>query len=79
MKIHVRQFNDAGHEDIPACAENARHYKHLPHEFVLSAKEFRVADRSTLCAHCVDQYLIIRNRQRKAKGLPPVQTPFEGF
>ncbi len=79
MKIHVRRFKDAGHEDTPACAENARGYKHLPADRVLSAKEFRAAPAAERCQHCENLYLIIRNKQRKAKGLAPVATAFEGL
>jgi len=78
MKIHVRRFNDQGHEDVPACAENARGYDHLPGQ-VVSAKEFRKVAPDQRCAHCENLYLIIRNKQRRAKGLPLVSSPFEGL
>lgn len=79
MKIHVRFSNTEAQATIPACAFNARHYKQLPGNFVKSPKEFRAAAPADRCAHCEQKYMEIRNKQRKAKGLPPVKTPFEGL
>ena len=79
MKVHVRKGTGNGCDDIPACAFNARHYKHLPSEYVKSPKEFRATAAEQRCQHCEQKYLEIRNRQRKAKGLPPVKTAFEGL
>lgn len=79
MKIHVRKGTGNGCDSIPACAFNQRRYKHLPSNFVVPPKEFRAAPASDRCAHCENQYLIIRNRQRKEKGLPPVKNAFEGL
>jgi hypothetical protein len=39
---------------------------------VLPWDQFKVMDNAMLCAHCIDTALIVRNRQRKAKGLAPV-------
>lgn len=79
MKVHVRKGTGNNCDNIPVCAMNARHYKHLPNEFVKSPKEFRQAASEDRCQHCMDLYLINRNKQRKAKGLPPVATAFEGL
>lgn len=79
MKIHVRKGTGNGCDTIPACAFNARGYKHLPQNFVVSPKEFRAAKDCDRCAHCMDQYLIVRNKQRKENGLEPVKAAFEGL
>lgn len=79
LKTHVRLSNTEAQSTIPACAFNARHYKQLPGHYVKSPKEFRAAPAEERCAHCEQKYMEIRNRQRKAKGLPPVSTPFEGL
>ena len=79
MKMHVRKGTGNGCDDIPVCAFNSRRYKHLPQEHVLSPKEFRTVDSEHRCAHCSDLYLVIRNAQRKAKGLPPVNSAFENL
>lgn len=79
MKVHVRKGTGNGADTIPACAFNSRHYKHLPADYVVSPKEFRAVEDCQRCFHCVDQYLIVRNRQRKEKGLAPVHTAFEGL
>lgn len=80
LKIHVRKGTGNGCDDIPLCGfNNARGYRHLPASVVKSAKEFRETDSEKRCQHCENLYLIHRNRQRKAKGKPPVKTAFEGF
>jgi hypothetical protein len=79
LKIHVRLSTTDEQSNIPACAFNARNYSHLPSANVKSPKEFRAAPSEDRCAHCEARYMVIRNKQRKAKGLPPVSTPFEGL
>jgi len=79
MKVHVRKGIGNGCDNIPVCAFNARNYKHLPGEFVKPPKEFRNTPAEQRCQHCEHKYLEIRNKQRKAKGLPPVATAFEGL
>ena len=89
MKYHVQRgtSKETG-LPMPACAvkgvygsptKNSRHYGGLSAEYVKSPKEFRNVPQEDRCAHCMDQYLIFRNQQRKAKGLPPVSSPFEGL
>tara|TARA_B110000503_G_scaffold104252_1_gene155543 strand:+ start:413 stop:724 length:312 start_codon:yes stop_codon:yes gene_type:complete len=45
---------------------------------VVSWEEFQAVAPGNRCAHCVGAGLVIRNRQRVAKRLPPVKTLFEG-
>lgn len=77
MKVHCRLTKDK--PNIPCCAFNNRNYKELPNEFVKSPQEFRKVPTEERCQHCCDRYLIVRNKQRKAKGLDPVSTAFEGL
>ena len=44
---------------------------------VVSWDEFQAVNPADRCAHCVDMGLVVRNRQRQAKGLQPVKTLFE--
>lgn len=80
MKIHARKGTGNGCDDIPLCGfNNSRGWRHLPIQFVKGAKDFRMTPSSERCALCEDLVLIIRNKQRKEKGLEPVLTPFEGL
>lgn len=79
MKVHVRKGTGNGCDDIPLCGfNNSRGWKHLPQQFVKSAKDFRQANSEDRCQLCEEKYLIARNAQRKVKGLPPVVSAFEG-
>lgn len=79
MKIHVRRSTTEHQANIPACAFNARNYDRLPSQFVKGPKEFRAVPSSDRCQHCENKYMEVRNMQRKAKGLQPVSSPFEGL
>jgi hypothetical protein len=79
VKTHVRKVGNEASKDVPLCVfSNGRRarYHHLGASVVV-AKDFRTA--SDRCQLCEQAYLVERNRQRKAKGLPPVQHPFEGL
>lgn len=80
MKTHVRKGTGNGADTVPLCAfNNARTWHHLPAQFVKAPKDFRKAPQEDRCELCEAAYLRVRNVQRKAKGLPPVSTPFEGL
>jgi hypothetical protein len=86
-KIHLRRTKEENEVVIAACATNphikgARRNGRNTYQFMASEvvgwNEFKTMDRSQLCAHCIEAALVIRNRQRKAKGLPPITHAFEG-
>jgi hypothetical protein len=78
MKLHAR-INTAT-PNTPLCSyQNFRDYKDLPQGNVLSPSDFRNADATCRCMLCEDLYLIQRNKQRLAKGLPKVASAFEGL
>lgn len=77
MKIHVRKGTGNGFDHRPLCACNNRHYDQLP-GYVVTPAQFRMTPDADRCRHCQDNYLEMRNAQRKVKGLPPVKTAFEG-
>lgn len=80
MKIHARKGTGNGCDDIPLCGfNNSRGWRHLPIQCVKGAKDFRMTPSADRCALCEQEVLHVRNRQRKAKGLEPVDTPFEGL
>jgi hypothetical protein len=60
----VRHNSRATYRTIPEC------------QIVRSLGEFEAIEASERCAHCVDRGLIVRNRQRAAKGLPKVDSLF---
>lgn len=78
-KLHMTYVTKG--QDKPSgaayCGNNNRGYKFGLR--VAMAKEFRAAPLADRCAHCEQIYLDLRNKQRKAKGLAPVATPFEGL
>ncbi len=79
-KTHARKGTGNGCDNIPLCGfNNSRAWRELPSKFVVGAKEFRATSSVDRCALCVQEVLHVRNAQRKAKGLDPVSTPFEGL
>ena len=75
MKTHLTYRVNGEPTGAAICGNNSRGYKYGLR--VLAPREFRNApDR---CAHCEREYLVMRNRVRKTKGLPPVSSPFEGL
>lgn len=57
-------------------ANNRKTYQFMASEIV-GYDDFKNVPTIDRCAHCMDAGLIIRNRQRKAKGLTPVTHLFE--
>jgi len=52
-------------------------YQSIPQSHILPIKELKELPTDEVCSHCLDMGLITRNRQRKAKGLEPVDHLFE--
>jgi hypothetical protein len=52
-------------------------YADIPQANIVSFEKFKTIDASDRCAHCCAAGLLVRNRQRKAKGLDPVKSLFE--
>jgi hypothetical protein len=78
MKIHARI--NSNEPNSPLCGyRNARRYDTLPLGSVVSPKEYRKVSDECRCQLCDDKFLIVRNRQRREKGLAPVSSPFEGL
>jgi hypothetical protein len=85
-KIHLRRNKNPEIMEVAACATNPysqkifrnqrTSYQSMSSEIV-SWEAFKATPADERCAHCVEAALVIRNRQRKAKGLPPVETPFD--
>lgn len=80
-KIHLRRNVVSDRPARAACATNpyipqARRNQRSSYQFmaseIVSWEQFRTLDSKLLCSHCLDACLVIRNRQRKAKGMPPV-------
>jgi len=83
-KVHLRRNKNhhiAEIGTIAACATNphlskARRNARQTYQFMASEvvgwDQFKTMDSSLLCSHCLDACLTIRNRQRKAKGMPPI-------
>lgn len=86
-KIHLLRNANREIKIVTACATNPhvnntfrnarKTYANIPSACVVSWGEFKTTPAADRCAHCVEAALIIRNRQRKAKGLKPVATAFE--
>lgn len=51
-------------------------YKFMASE-VVSFEDFKNVPAADRCAHCMDRGLIVRNRQRREKGLAPVAALFD--
>lgn len=76
-KVHLTYRINGVETGAAYCGNNQRGYKYGLK--VMFAQEFRQQPAVDRCAHCEQIYLDLRNKQRKAKGLPPVATPFEGL
>ena len=80
-KIHLRRNKDITKATVTACASNPyvakaarngrRTYQFMASE-VVGWDQFSTTDSRLLCAHCMDAALVIRNRQRKEKGMPAI-------
>lgn len=57
-------------------SNNRATYKFMASE-VVGFNEFKNVADADRCAHCMDRGLIVRNRQRREKGLPPVSHLFD--
>jgi len=75
MKVHLTYKVKGEITGAALCGNNNRGYKYGL--TVMLPRDFRNAKNR--CAHCEREYLVQRNRIRKAKGLPLVSTPFEGL
>lgn len=86
MKVHVRA-NSTG-TPFSICAakllsggkvtkNNRQKRTSIEQGRIVSFSEFKLLESEAHCMNCVDQALIQRNRQRRAKGLPPVKSLFE--
>lgn len=85
-KIHLRRNKDENAAPLAACASNpyvakARRNQRTTYQTMVSEivawKDFVNTPAADRCAHCVDAGLVIRNRQRAAKGLAPLASLFE--
>ena len=78
MKTHLTYKVDGNSTSTGAarCGNNNRNYKFGL--TVVETKDFRNVDSVKRCAHCVDIYLVERNKIRRKKGLSPVSSAFEG-
>jgi len=85
-KIHLRRNKNVELASIAACATNpninkARRNGRNTYQFMASEivgwEQFKNVPAADRCAHCVDAALVIRNRQRKAKGMSPITDAFE--
>ncbi len=91
MKYHLRANKGTnGQQYYSRCAArttsaskvNRNHrdvYQNIQQERIVQAFDFKDVPADQRCAHCMDQGLIARNAQRRAKGLPPVKHLFEGY
>lgn len=77
MKTHLTYRVGGKETGAALCGNNRRGYKYGLK--VAFAKEFRNLPKRERCLHCESLYLQERNKVRAAKGLAPVQTPFEGL
>lgn len=86
-KIHLRRNKMISTTEArPVCATNPYRegsrfnsrstYRYMASE-VVGYEDFKNVPAEQRCAHCVDMGLVIRNRQRKAKGLAPVANLFD--
>jgi len=80
-KVHLRRNKNPEIKVIAACASNpyiegSRRNGRATYQFMASEivgfEEFKKVAQADRCAHCCEAALVIRNRQRKAKGMPPV-------
>lgn len=88
-KIHLRANKLTGNNaPIATCAarmsspgkvkfNTRRTYRFMASEIVSRAEFAAVADKDR-CAHCMDMGLKLRNAMRKAEGLAPLSSIFEG-
>ena len=87
-KIHLRRnkVSETTVEIRAVCAtnpyvDNSRVNSRSKYRFMSSEivdfQTFKSIEESARCTHCVAAGLIVRNRQRKAKNLPPVNSLFE--
>jgi hypothetical protein len=86
MKTHLRTNKNPAIKIVAACAINPHRegqvrngrtsYQHMA-SAIVGWVDFQRVPAADRCAHCVEAALIIRNRQRAAKGLPPVASTFE--
>ena len=88
MQIHLLRNKHREIKITTACGtdpyisnkqvRNARTtYQQIPSDYVVNFETFRTTEPRKRCAHCVEAGLIIRNRQRAAKGLAPVSNLFD--
>ena len=80
-KVHLLRNKNVEVKVLAACASNPyiegskknnrANYQFMASE-VVNFEVFKNTPAADRCAHCMDAGLIIRNRQRKAKGLSPV-------
>jgi len=80
-KIHLRRNKNPEIKVIAACAtnpyiagsrRNGRATYHFMASEIVGVEDFKKVAPSDRCAHCCEAALVIRNRQRAAKGMPPV-------
>lgn len=76
-KLHLTYKVNGVPSGAAFCGNNNRNYKLGLR--IAGPVEFRQAPDSERCAHCEQIYLEQRNKVRKAKGLPPVKSAFEGL
>jgi hypothetical protein len=85
-KTHLRRnVIKNGRPGKPVCAtnpyrensmNNRRDAKNVPQDMIVSFAEFKTTPSEQRCSHCVDMGLVVRNRQRRDKGLAPVESLF---
>lgn len=89
MKTHLRANKGSnGQSFYSACAarstgggkvnRNQRQaYQDIPQSYIVTFEDFKNTPEEDRCSHCMDRGLIMRNGQRRRKGLPAVNHLFE--
>lgn len=86
-RTHLRRNKDETTSPVAACASNpyvnkAHRNGRDTYQFMASEivpwSVFKTLNHATLCQHCMESALIIRNRQRKVKGQSPIAVWNEG-
>lgn len=87
MKIHLLRNKNREIKVTTACGTNPyigdrqirngrKTYQNIPSENVVDFQTFKTVAPEDRCAHCCEAGLIIKNRQRRDKGLAPVTDLF---
>ena len=87
-KMHLRRNVMSANPGVPTCSTNPYikgeaggrsitnrrdTYRNIPQAHILHLDAWLEQPDAVRCMHCTDIGLVIRNRQRAEKGLPPVK------